>query len=52
MDQTSTIYSVDAGFIYAVFKLSFSKQLMLNSMKTSFAKQNSIVATPLANHMK
>jgi len=27
MDQTNTIYSVDmdTGFIYAVFKLSFSK---------------------------
>jgi len=26
MNQTSTIHSVDTGFIYAVFKLSFSKQ--------------------------
>jgi len=25
---------------------------MVNSMKTSFAQQNSIVATPLANRMK
>jgi len=48
MDQTSTIFAVDTGFIYAVFKLSFSKQhkikcfnpvcyrLMVNSLKTSF----------------
>jgi len=26
MEQTSTIHSVDTGFIYAVFKLPFSKQ--------------------------
>jgi len=26
MDQTSTIHSVDIGFKYTVFKLSFSKQ--------------------------
>jgi len=26
MDQTSAIHSVDTGSIYAVFKLSFSKQ--------------------------
>jgi len=26
MDQTSTIHSVDTGFIYAVFMLLFSKQ--------------------------
>ena len=26
MEQTGTIQSVDTGFIYAVFKLSFSKQ--------------------------
>jgi len=26
MEQTSTIHSVDTGFIYVVFKLSFSKQ--------------------------
>jgi len=26
MDQTSTIHSVDTGFIHAIFKLSFSKQ--------------------------
>ena len=26
MDQTSTTHSVDTGIIYAVFKLSFSKQ--------------------------
>jgi len=30
MDQTSTIYSVDAGFIYDVFKLPFSKQKKYN----------------------
>jgi len=27
MNQTSTILSVDTGLIYAVLKLSFSKQL-------------------------
>jgi len=26
MDQTSTIHSVDTGYIHAIFKLSFSKQ--------------------------
>jgi len=26
MDQTNTILAVDTWFIYAVFKLSFSKQ--------------------------
>jgi len=26
MNQTSTIHSVDTGLIYAVLKLSFSKQ--------------------------
>jgi len=62
MEQRSTIHSVDTGFTYkCLFKLSFSKQykvqrfnplrLMVNSMKTSFAQQ-SIVATPSANHMK
>ena len=30
MDQTSTIHSMDTGFIYAVFKLSFSKQYKIN----------------------
>jgi len=26
MDQTSTVHSVDTGFIHAVFKLSFSQK--------------------------
>jgi len=29
MDQTSAIHSVETGFIYAVFKMSFSKQYKL-----------------------
>jgi len=33
MDQTSAVHSVDTGIIYAVFKLSFSKQ-------EKFSKQN------------
>jgi len=62
-DKTSTIHSLDTGFIYAVFKLSLSKQhkieclnplccrLTVNSMKTSFAHQ-SIFTTLSANPMK
>ena len=63
MNQTSTIPSEDTGLIYAVLKLSFSKQCkiysfnplchrarpMVNSMKTSYAQQKSIVATPSVN---
>jgi len=65
MNQTRTIHSVDTGLIYAVLKLLFSKQTknsvlflylchspMINSMKTNFAQQQSIVATPAVNHTK
>jgi len=61
MEQTSTIHSVDTGFTYAFLRCHFQKEYkiqrfnplkpMVNSMKTSFAQQ-SIVATPSANHMK
>jgi len=60
MNQTSTIHSMNTGLIYAVLKLSFSKQYkicvlilsMVNSMKTSFTHQQSIVSTHSVNHMK
>ena len=64
MKRKRTIQTVDTGLIYAVLKLSFSKQYkiwcfnplryrpVVNSMKTSFAQQQSIVATPLAKHTK
>ena len=65
MNETSTIHSVASGLIYAILTLSFSMQYkikcfnpylchwpMVNSMKTSFAQQQSIVATPSVNHMK
>ena len=65
MNKTSTIHSVDTEHIYAVLKFSFSKQYkihcfnplclchrpMVNSLKTRFAQQQSIVATPLVNQL-
>jgi len=33
MNQTNTIHSVDAGLIYAILKLSFSKQYKLLRFK-------------------
>ena len=61
MEQTSTIHSVDIEFTYAFLSCHFPSntkysvlilfRLMINSMKTSFAQQ-SIAATPSANHMK
>jgi len=61
MEQTSTIHSVDIGLTYASIICHFPSntkysllilfRLMVNSMKTNF-EQQSIVATPSANHMK
>jgi len=39
MNQTSTIYSVDTGFIYAVFKLSFSKQYKIKCFNPLYQLQ-------------
>jgi len=36
MDQTSTIHSVDPGFVYAVSKLSFSKQYKIECFNSLY----------------